>query len=100
MPSSTCFSYSADVPLGSRNRNAAQQRLREIRSMPVAPCFSFGYSADVPLGSRNRDAPQPTLRELSEMRGELPFISYPTTYCFSYIGSACFSYTTTCCFRY
>jgi hypothetical protein len=96
MPGTTCFSYSADVPLGIRNRSTAQRRLRDIRSMPVAPCFS--YSADVPLGISNRDAAQRTPREMPVipvmpvMPGGHPFISYPGTNCFSYTTSSCFHY--------
>ncbi len=71
MPS-ICFSYPADVPPGTRNRNAAQAALRDLRKMPY-PCFSypadvprsmpyacFSYSVDAPLGVRNRDAAQPS----------------------------------------
>jgi hypothetical protein len=62
----TCFSYPADVPPGTGNRNAAQPNLRDPRRMPY-PCFS--YPADVPLGVRNGDAAQPTLPGLRRMPG-------------------------------
>jgi hypothetical protein len=38
-----CFSYSADVPPGIRDRNAAQGTLRSLARTPgvVGPCFSY-----------------------------------------------------------
>jgi len=72
---SGCFSYLADVPLGIRNRNAAQRALRDLRRMPDAGCC-FSYSADVPLGIRDRNAAQRALRDLRRMPE----------------GSGCFSY--------
>lgn len=95
MPSSTCFS-SAEVPLGVKNRNAAQRTLRDSRI-----CFS--YLADVPLGVRNRNAAQRVERDLPRR---------PATGCFSYSANRprgeisrmpvwpCFSYTGSACFRY
>ena len=65
----TCFSYPADVPLGTRNRNAVQATLRDdVRRMPHS-CFSypadvprsmpfscFSYPVGAPLGAGNRGA--------------------------------------------
>jgi hypothetical protein len=45
-----CFSYSDGVPLGVRNRDAAQRALRDLPGMPAGACFS--YSARVPLSVR------------------------------------------------
>ena len=67
-----CFSYPADVPPGTRNRNAAQAALRDLRKMPY-PCFS--YPSDVPPGGRTRSAAQPTPPGLRGM---------VTSCCFSY----------------
>lgn len=54
-----CFSFPADVPPGTRNRNAAQAASRDLRKMPL-PCLSypflcFSYPSDVLPGTRNRD---------------------------------------------
>jgi hypothetical protein len=74
MPNS-CFSYPADLPPGTRNRNAAQATLRDdVRRMPY-PCFSypsmcFSYPTDVPLSAKNRDparAAPPGLRRMPMM---------------------------------
>jgi hypothetical protein len=61
MTGSTCFSYTADVPLGIKNRIVVQRKQRDIRSMPVAPCFS--YTADLPLGIRKPRVTQRTLHD-------------------------------------
>lgn len=87
MPNS-CFSYPADVPLGTRNRNTAQRAMRDLRRMPVMPCFS--YPADVPLGIKNRSAAQPAPRNLPSMPGGNP--DFVTTHCFSYPATGCFRY--------
>lgn len=50
MPAGTCFSYSSGVPLGVRNRDAAQRALRDLPRMPAGVCFS--YSSGMPLGNR------------------------------------------------
>jgi len=41
-----CFSYSADLPLGARNRGITQQTLRDSKI-----CFSY-YSGDIPHDTR------------------------------------------------
>jgi hypothetical protein len=74
-----CFSYPADAPPGTRNRNAAQETLRGLRRMPY-PCFSyphmcFSYPADVLLDTRNRAAAQPDQPGLRKM---------PSGTCFRY----------------
>ena len=81
MPNS-CFSYPADLPTGTRNRNAAQATLRDLRRMPNA-CFSypadvprsmplpcFSYSVDAPLGVRNRDAARSALPNAMGFRAD------------------------------
>jgi hypothetical protein len=59
MPSS-CFSYPADVSVGTPNRGAPPATPRDPRGMGY-PCFSypqmcFGYSGDVPPALRQMPA--------------------------------------------
>ncbi len=59
-----CFSYSADLPMGAGNRDAAPSSPPGPRLMPL-PCLSypyicFSYPVDVPPGTRNRNAAQPS----------------------------------------
>ena len=57
-----CYSYPADIPPDSANRDAGRAARRGIREMPF-PCYSypnscFGYPPAVPPGGGNRgDAP-------------------------------------------
>jgi hypothetical protein len=72
----TCFSYPADVSVGTGNRDATRATPRDLRRMPL-PCFSypqtcFGYPDDVRLGTESRDAAQPDLRRM------------PSSTCFRY----------------
>jgi hypothetical protein len=64
------------------------------------PESCFNYPADVPLGAGNRSAAQTAPRGLPSMPGGHPFISYPSTTCFSYAGTAPPSRPTTSCFSY
>ncbi len=72
MPATCCFSYSADVPPSSGNRNAVQPNPRGLRRMVTTCCFS--YTVDAPPAVRNGDAAQRSLPGLRRM----PFT------CFSY----------------
>ncbi len=86
MPHS-CFSYSADLPLDRRNRNAAQPAPRQSPGGVGTICFN--YPADMPVGVRNRSAAQPMQRDLASISGGRP--DFTTTICFSYgTNSACF----------
>jgi hypothetical protein len=87
MPVFACFSYSTDLTLDAKKRNAAQRAWPGLRRMP-ATCFS--YSAVAPLGPRNRNATQPG-------PGDHP--SLPEGQRDS-IASACVSCPVAPCFRY
>jgi hypothetical protein len=94
MTGHTCFSYSAQVPLGVRNRDAAQWVLRDLPRRPK-PCFS--YSDGGPLSSGNRGAAQRVLRDLPSMphscfsySSDVPLGSRPVTP--GGTGSHCFRY--------
>ena len=83
MPTTLCFSHSAD----GLNRGAAQPNLPGLRRMP-AICFS--YSAAVPLDVRNRNTTRPGPDDhLSPPGGHSAFVS-----------GACISYPVFACFRY
>jgi hypothetical protein len=47
----TCFSYPADVPPGTSNRDAAQSAPPGLRRMPTTS-HCFRYPGDVPPGLR------------------------------------------------
>jgi hypothetical protein len=55
-----CFSYPADVPPGTSNRDVAQ-------SAQSGYLHCFSYPADVPPGIGNRDAAQPAPPGLRRM---------------------------------
>lgn len=70
-----CFSYSSDVPQGTRNRGAAPSAIRDIQRMQhLTPCFS--YSSEVPLGIRHRGAEPRDLRDIQRMQTLTPCFSY------------------------
>jgi hypothetical protein len=68
----TCFSYRADVSVGTPNHGAPRATSRDPRGVGY-PCFSypqmcFGYPDDVRLGTGNRRTGAPTfLREQSRL---------------------------------
>jgi hypothetical protein len=61
----SCFSYRADVPVGSANRDVARVTPRGPRGVGY-PCFSY-YPDGVPPDNGNRDGAQPTSPELRGM---------------------------------
>lgn len=59
----TCFSFPAEMPPGTGNRDAARAALGDVRRMPF-PCFSyplmcFSYPPETLIGNGGAAQPEP-----------------------------------------